>query len=139
MYTIKTKQSFDSAHFLQGYEGKCRNIHGHRWTVEAEIYSETIQKEGSQRGMIVDFGDLKRDLKALADYLDHALIIERGSLKEATLQALTGEGFRIIELDFRPTAENLAEYVFDSMVKKGYKVRCATVFETPDNCAVYFG
>ena len=87
----------------------------------------------------MDFGDLKRDLKALADYLDHALIIERGSLKEATLQALTGEGFRIIELDFRPTAENLAEYVFDSMVKKGYKVRCATVFETPDNCAVYFG
>ena len=61
MYTIKTKQSFDSAHFLKDYNGKCANIHGHRWTVEAEIYSQIIQNEGAFRGMIVDFGDLKKD------------------------------------------------------------------------------
>lgn len=139
MYTIKAKQSFDSAHFLYGYEGKCRNIHGHRWTIEAEVYSETIQQEGPFRGMIVDFGDLKRDLKETADYFDHALIIERGSLKDTTLKALLDENFRVIEMDFRPTAENLARYVYDKISEKGYRVRCAVVYETPDNCAAYVG
>lgn len=139
MYTIKTKQSFDSAHFLKDYNGKCANIHGHRWTVEAEIYSQTIQNEGTFRGMIVDFGDLKHDLKEIADYLDHSLIIERGSLKQNTLNALLDENFRVIELDFRPTAENLAKYIFDKMTEKGYKVRMTAVYETPDNMASYFG
>ena len=39
MYTLKTNASFDSAHFLAGYEGKCSNIHGHHWTVEIEVGS----------------------------------------------------------------------------------------------------
>ena len=139
MYTIKTKQHFDSAHFLKDYNGKCANIHGHRWSVEVEIYSDTIQNEGSFRGMIVDFGDLKRDLKEIADYLDHSLIIEKGSLKQNTLNALLDENFRIIEIDFRPTAENLAKYIFDKMTEKGYKVKMTAVYETPDNMAAYFG
>lgn len=137
MYTLKTEQSFDSAHFLYGYEGKCRNIHGHRWRVIIEIYDENLCKEGQKRGMIVDFGDLKRDLKGLCDYLDHAFIIESGSLKKATLDALMSENFRIIEFDFRPTAENLAKYIYDKMTEKGYKVKSTQVYETPNNCASY--
>ncbi len=139
MYTIKAKQHFDSAHFLYGYEGKCRNIHGHRWEVETEVYSESLQSDGQCRGMVIDFGDLKRDLKEIADYFDHCLIMERGTLKESTLDALLSENFRVVEVDFRPTAENFAKFIFDEMSKKGYKVRCATVYETPDNCAAYFG
>mgnify|MGYP005793400095 FL=1 len=137
MYTLKTEQSFDSAHFLYGYEGKCRNIHGHRWRVIIEIYDENLCKEGQKRGMIVDFGDLKRDLKGLCDYLDHAFIIESGSLKKATLDALMSENFRIIEFDFRPTAENLAKYIYDKIKEKGYKVKSTQVYETPNNCASY--
>ena len=49
MYALKTQAHFDSAHFLHGYDGKCKNIHGHRWTVEAEITGETLQKDGFQR------------------------------------------------------------------------------------------
>ena len=40
MYTLKTEHSFDAAHFLYGYEGKCSNIHGHRWRVVAEVSSD---------------------------------------------------------------------------------------------------
>jgi len=137
MYILKSRQNFDSAHFLFGYEGKCSNIHGHRWTIETEIYSEDVEKEGNFRGIVVDFGVLKKDLKEIADYFDHSLIIEKGSLKEKTMEVLKEENFRIIELDFRPTAENFAKYVFDDMENRGYKVKSATVFETPDNCAVY--
>lgn len=137
MYTLKTSASFDSAHFLKGYEGKCSNIHGHRWTVEIEVASEKLESKGQCRGMIVDFSTLKTDLGCLVDDLDHALIIEEGSLKSKTMEALKEEEFRIIQVAFRPTAENFAKYFYGMMDKKGYSVKKATVFETPNNCATY--
>ena len=137
MYTLKTEQSFDSAHFLAGYEGKCRNIHGHRWRVIIEIQGDELVQDGEKRGMLVDFGDLKSDMKKLADDLDHSLIIESGSLRDATLKALRDERFRIIEFPFRPTAENFAKYFYDCMSRLGYIVCEAVVYETPNNCASY--
>jgi 6-pyruvoyltetrahydropterin/6-carboxytetrahydropterin synthase len=137
MYTLKTNASFDSAHFLSGYEGKCANIHGHRWVVEVEIGGSILEKSGSKREMLVDFGDFKDDLKIITDDLDHSLIIEKGSLKPKTMEALREENFRIIELPFRPTAENFAKYFYEHMEGKGYRVVRATVYETPNNCASY--
>lgn len=137
MYYLKTNSSFDSAHFLKGYEGKCSNIHGHRWTVEIEVGSESLQENGNTRGMIVDFSELKNDLNSITDALDHCLIIEAGSLKETTKAALLDENFKIVELDFRPTAENFSKYFYEKMEKLGYAVRYATVYETPNNCATY--
>jgi len=137
MFTIKTEQYFDSAHFLSGYEGKCSNIHGHRWKVEVEIYSKTLSTDTQTRAMVVDFSDLKRDLTEEADAMDHALIYETGSLKATTLAALTVEGFRMIEVPFRPTAEEFAKYFFYRMKERGYSVKCACVFETPNNIATY--
>ena len=89
--------------------------------------------------MVVDFGDLKQDLKELADSFDHSLIIETGSLKNTTLAALKEENFSIIEVPFRPTAEQFAKYFFYRMSEKGYNVKKMTVYETPNNCAAYTG
>ena len=50
MYTLKTEHSFDAAHFLYGYEGKCSNIHGHRWRVVAEVSSDELETTGQNRG-----------------------------------------------------------------------------------------
>ena len=105
MYTLKTNASFDSAHFLAGYEGKCSNIHGHHWTVEIEVGSNSLEMGGNNRGMIVDFSKLKTDLKNIADALDHCLIVEIGSLKRRTLDVLEEEHFKVVEVMFRPTAE----------------------------------
>ena len=44
MYILETEQSFDSAHFLSGYEGKCSNLHGHRWRVVARIAMDELKK-----------------------------------------------------------------------------------------------
>ncbi len=62
--------------------------------------------------MLVDFGDLKRDLKKLVDKFDHTLIYESGTLREKTIEALLEEGFRLTKVDFRPTAENFSRYFF---------------------------
>lgn len=137
MYTLQTSACFDSAHFLKGYDGKCSNIHGHRWKVELTVASSELEEEGQNRGMIVDFKKLKDDLSELCDELDHCLIIEKDSLKEATLRALLDEEFRIIEMDFRPTAENMARYFYEGMEDVGYQVLLVKVFETPNNCAAY--
>lgn len=137
MYILKTEAAFDSAHFLYGYEGKCRNIHGHRWKIEAEICAEELISEGQTRGMIVDFGDFKRDLKEIADSFDHRLIYENKTLKAATEQALADEGFAVIKVDFRPTAENFSRHIFGLLKDRGYSVKRVTVYETPSNCAVY--
>ena len=137
MYQLTTHASFDSAHFLAGYQGKCSNLHGHRWKLEVTVSSEKLEEEGQIRGMVVDFGELKKDVKDLADEFDHCLIIETGSLKEKTMEALAEEDFRIIQVDFRPTAENFAKYFYDRMKEKEYQVCLVKVYETPNNMAEY--
>jgi 6-pyruvoyltetrahydropterin/6-carboxytetrahydropterin synthase len=89
--------------------------------------------------MLPDFGDLKADLKALADRFDHALLLEIGSLRQETLKALEAEEFHLELLPFRTTAENLSKYFYDQLVCKGYQVKEVSVYETPTNCASYDG
>ena len=132
MYIVKTEDSFDSAHFLARYNSKCRNIHGHRWRVVIEIAGENLDD-----GMVVDFTDIKAALKALTDNLDHSLVMEKDTLKPQTYECLVDEGFRIMIMDFRPTAENFAKYFFDEIKNKGFNIRAAEVYETPNNCARY--
>lgn len=137
MFYLKTEQSFDSAHFLKGYQGKCHNLHGHRWRVVAEISGETLSCETQTRSMLVDFGDLKKALKTLCDELDHSLIYQIGSLRPATLAALREEEFRLIEVPFRPTAEEFSRYFYQKLAGLGYPVHRVEVYETPNNCAAY--
>ncbi len=137
MYTLTTSASFDSAHFLHGYNGKCANIHGHRWTLQVTIAAESLQNGGEKDGMVIDFGDLKKAVRALADNWDHALIYQVDSLKAATITALKDEHFRLIEVPFRPTAEHMAKHFFTLLKEQGLPVRNVLVYETPDNCAGY--
>lgn len=137
MYQLTIEQSFDSAHFLKGYVGKCSNIHGHRWRVLLQVESDELRTDAQQRGMCVDFSTLKEELKEVVDAYDHALLIERDTLRETTMAALREEEFLIIELDFRPTAENFAKHFYTIFREKGYDVAMVQVYETPNNCASY--
>lgn len=129
MYVLTTEAAFDAAHFLTNYEGKCKNIHGHRWRVVLSISGEPIN------GMVVDFGVVKKDLKDLCDYFDHTFIVENDSLKPELFKMLNEE-FTLRTVPFRTTAENFAKYFYDTLNKK-YKVVEVMVYETPTNCARY--
>ena len=137
MYYLRTEQSFDAAHFLKDYEGKCRNLHGHRWRIVAELAGEALDQKPQTRGMLMDFGDLKAALKQICDSMDHSFLYEKGSLKPKTVEALLEEDFRLVEVPYRPTAENLAYDFFTRLRKEGFPVRRIEVYETPSNCAVY--
>lgn len=130
MYIVSSESAFDAAHFLTNYEGKCKNIHGHRWRIVAEVKGEL------NNGMLIDFGILKKDLKNLCDYFDHSFIVEKNSLKDELLNMLK-EQFLIREVSFRTTAENFSKYFFESLQKKGYDVVSVSVYETPTNKAEY--
>lgn len=129
MHLITSESSFDAAHFLTNYEGKCKNIHGHRWRVVVTIKGELTNC------MLVDFGDFKKDIKDLCDYFDHSFIVEKGSLDKKLFDLLNKQ-FVLRVVEFRTTAENFSKYIFEEMSKK-YSVKEVCVYETPNNCARY--
>ncbi len=137
MYGLKTEASFDSAHFLTDYYGKCENLHGHRWRVVVYLEQESLQSDGTMKDMVLDFGVFKRAVRAVADSIDHTFLVEEGSLAPATIEALEAEGFSLTLFPFRTTAENLAHWFCDQLVAQGLPVSQVDCYETPNNCAIY--
>lgn len=137
MFELKTEAHFDSAHFLTDYYGKCENLHGHRWKVVAYIQAESLGTSSTMKDMVVDFGVFKRAVREIADSLDHALILEEGSIKPLTKTCLVEEGFRLVELPFRTTAENLAKWFCEALCARNFYCVRVDMYETPLNCATY--
>lgn len=137
MYQLKTEASFDGAHFLTDYYGKCENLHGHRWRVVVYIRQPDLQEEGTMKDMVVDFGVFKQCVRRVVGEFDHMFLVEEGSLKPATVEALEGEGFTLRMLPFRTTAENLARHFAERLRQEGLPISQVDVYETPLNCASY--
>ncbi len=137
MYSLKTEYHFDSAHFLTDYYGKCENLHGHQWRVVASISQESLNISGDERDMVVDFGVFKKAVREVCDALDHTFLIEEGSLKDSTIAALEEEGFSLTIVPWRTTAENIATFIAEELIAKGFAISSVEVYETPNNCAIY--
>lgn len=103
----------------------------------ARIAADHLSEERQTRDMVIDFGDFKDALKELTETLDHCLIVETGSLRPKTMEALREEEFRIVELPFRPTAEQLSRYFYMQLKERAFPVYNVSVYETPNNCATY--
>ena len=71
------------------------------------------------------------------DSFDHTLIYEEGTLSDVTVAVLRSEGFSLTPVPFRPTAENLARHFCEVLTTQELPVSTVTVYETPENCAVY--
>ena len=109
MQTIRiTKEfKFEMAHALKGYDGLCRNIHGHSYELLVTITGIPIaDRTSSKLGMVMDFGDLKRIVrKSIIDEFDHALVLSRESANDFKPDV---EMFgRTILVDYQPTSENM--------------------------------
>lgn len=137
MFALEAEGHFDSAHFLADYHGKCENLHGHRWRVVATFEREGLQGSGDERAMVCDFATVKKAVASVCDGLDHTTIYEAGTLAPATVAALEAEGFTLTELPVRPTAENLARFVFDHLAALDLPVVQVEMDETPNNRAFF--
>lgn len=136
MYSVTTEGSFDAAHFLKDYQGKCKNIHGHRWRVVVQVSATSLLEDKQNQGMVADFKDVKKALNQLLNTFDHTLIYEKDSLKPALKKLLQEEDFALREVPFRPTAENFSRFFYEEL-KKSMNITQVSVYETPNNCATY--
>ena len=99
---------FEAAHALKGYDGPCRNIHGHSYILSVTIGGQPITDKSSPKlGMVMDFGDLKAIIKdKLIDLFDHALVLSNDYPENEFNRA--GEAFsKVIHVDYQPTSENI--------------------------------
>ena len=118
---VAKKVSFDAAHFLPDYPGKCSRLHGHSWKVELAIRGNVA--EGT--GMVVDFTKLHAwMLSEIVDVFDHTSLNDK--------------------LD-NPTAETLALWiaaVFSSnyyLISADIKLAWIKVWETPTSMVMLEG
>lgn len=139
MFILKNEIQFDMAHYLSGYNGKCANIHGHRYRLIVKIASETLHKEGQLRGMVDDFGNIKEALKEIEDFFDHKLILEDNDegKKVGESLSLMPNRFKIVYLPYRTTAEEMSRHIFNMLKGKGFNVYEVELFETPTNSCIY--
>ncbi|MCK9399319.1 MAG: 6-carboxytetrahydropterin synthase [Bacteroidales bacterium] len=105
---ISKEFTFDMAHALLGYDGLCKNIHGHSYTLVVTVIGSPMQDDASPKnGMLIDFKDLKNIIKQqIIDRFDHALVLNSASPKDL-LDMLMKNYEKIVLLDYQPTTENM--------------------------------
>jgi 6-pyruvoyltetrahydropterin/6-carboxytetrahydropterin synthase len=103
---ITKEFKFEMAHALKGYDGLCRNIHGHSYELKVTVAGHPITDENNPKlGMVMDFGDLKKIVrKAIVDKFDHALVLSN-KMPETLIAELKGNFERIHILNYQPTSE----------------------------------
>ena len=131
MYRVTKSVSFCYGHRLLNYEGKCKHLHGHNADAVITLESESLD----ERGMLVDFSDIKALVKDWLDSeLDHTLLLHRD---DPLLPVLREAGERFYLMDDNPTAENIARLIFDFVAARGFPVIEVTLWETGTSSASY--
>lgn len=105
-----TKQfTFETGHALYGYDGKCRNVHGHSYKLSVTVIGKPItDKNHVKYGMVIDFTDLKAIVKEeVVDQFDHATVFNQNTPHVELAKELEQRGHHVILVEYQPTSENL--------------------------------
>lgn len=118
MFEIWVEHTFAAGHALRNYHGKCENVHGHNYRVRVGIEGPDVD----ENGLLHDFADLKKRLRATSEYLDHQFINDLKPFDE-----------------INPSAENIARFICQEMQKdlKSASIAYVRVWETETSCATY--
>lgn len=132
-FLVTKRIDFCYGHRLMDYDGVCRHLHGHNAMVEIDIQADVLDA----RNMVVDFSDVKRLVKTWIDReLDHKMILRADDPMVAVLKA---QGEPLFLLDSNPTAERLAQLIYDQARSLGFNVVAVRFWETPSSAATYVG
>ena len=105
-----TKQfSFETGHALYGYDGKCKNVHGHSYKLSVTVIGTPITDRSNVKfGMVIDFTDLKHIVKEeIVDQFDHATVFNGTTPHVDLANELISRGHHVILVDYQPTSENM--------------------------------
>lgn len=105
-----TKQfSFETGHALYGYDGKCKNVHGHSYKLSVTVIGTPITDTDNVKfGMVIDFTDLKKIVKEeIVDVFDHATVFNKNTPHVELAKELKDRGHHVILVAYQPTSENM--------------------------------
>jgi len=131
---------FEAAHALKGYDGPCKNVHGHSYELAVTVTGTPVNEAVSPKyGMVMDFSDLKGLIKStVIDHFDHALIMNVND----QVMVPKGEPFtNVVYVDYQPTSENiLLDFVgrISGILPEGIKLHHLMLRETPSSYAEWY-
>jgi 6-pyruvoyltetrahydropterin/6-carboxytetrahydropterin synthase len=105
-----TKQfSFETGHALYGYDGKCKNVHGHSYKLSVTVIGKPITDSNNVKfGMVIDFSDLKKIVREeIVDLFDHATVFNKNTPHIELANELKNRGHHVILVEYQPTSENM--------------------------------
>lgn len=133
MFEVSTKIRFCYGHRLLNYNGKCATLHGHN--AVAEVIAQGSELD--ERGMVVDFFDIKDTLQRWVDQaIDHKTILHR---KDPLAPVLADYQQALYLMDVNPTAENIAKELFGVAKEAGLPVISILLWESESSWARYSG
>ncbi len=102
---------FEAAHALDGYDGKCKDIHGHSYHLQVTLRGEVIHDPSDVKcGMVIDFGDVKRIIKDhVYNQFDHRLILR----DDSRFKGIEDTNERVRYVSYQPTCENMLLEIVD--------------------------
>ena len=133
---ITKEFDFEAAHALDGYNGKCKDIHGHSYHLEMTyLGTPKPEKTISDCGMVVDFGEIKQIIKTkVLPLFDHRLILR----KDTRFKEIKEINERIRLVDYQPTCENMLIEIIEILKKnepKGNTIEKGFLRETANSYA----
>ncbi|MCA0429555.1 MAG: 6-carboxytetrahydropterin synthase [Bacteroidetes bacterium] len=139
---VTKKFTFDMAHALYGYDGPCKNIHGHTYTLYITLKGKVINDlNNPKNGMVIDFTDFKSIVKTtIIDEFDHSLVLNSLS-PHHNLTELKATFEKINFLPFQPSCENLVLDFLNRLKNKfptNISIKCIKLYETPTSYAEWF-
>ena len=139
-----TKQfTFETGHALYGYDGKCKNVHGHSYTLDVTVIGLPIADHTHVKyGMVIDFGDLKKIVnKEIVDVFDHATVFNKNTPHVDLARELSDRGHDVILVDYQPTSEmmviDFAEKI-KKLLPKHIQLHSLKLQETQTSYAEWF-
>jgi 6-pyruvoyltetrahydropterin/6-carboxytetrahydropterin synthase len=137
MIRITKEFKFEMAHALHGYDGLCKNIHGHSYKLWVTVKAEVRQENGHAKdGMVIDFEGLKEIVKPeIIDKYDHSLVLNANS-PHASIDLSAFE--KVFYLPYQPTSENLVmdfATIIQSKIPKGITLCKVVLSETASSFA----
>lgn len=99
--------SFETGHALYGYDGKCKNVHGHSYKLSVTVFGQPISDNTNVKfGMVIDFTDLKKIVKEeIVNVFDHATVFNKNTPHVELAKELKDRGHNVLLVDYQPTSE----------------------------------
>ena len=139
-----TKQfTFETGHALYGYDGKCRNVHGHSYKLSVTVIGTPISDTNNVKfGMVIDFGDLKKIVKEdIVNVFDHATVFNKNTPHVELAKELENRGHNVLLVDYQPTSEMMVIDFADKIKKRlpeNIKLHSLKLRETETSYAEWF-